>query len=68
MMFDNPCFSPFPYDKNLVLWLTYTPSDKTGQVWYIVSNVIRTEYYLYKGKKKTKWVSDNPLALYDHMK
>lgn len=67
-MFDNPCFSPFPYDESLILWLTYTPSDKAGQVWYIVSNVIRTEYYLYKGKKKTKWVSDNPLTLYPHIK
>ena len=67
-MLETTVYSQFQFDKSLILWLTYTSSDKDGQVWYIVSNVIRTEYYLYKGKKKTKWMSDNPLTLYDHMK
>ena len=67
-MLETTVNSQFQFDKSLILWLTYTSSDKDGQVWYIVSNVIRTEYYLYKGKKKTKWMSDNPLTLYDHMK
>jgi hypothetical protein len=67
-MLETTVNSQFQFDKSLILWLTYTSSDKDGQVWHIVSNVIRTEYYLYKGKKKTKWMSDNPLTLYDHMK
>lgn len=62
------CYSPFPYDESLILWLTYTSDNQSHQKWYIASNVIRTEYYLYKGKKKTKWVSDSPLALYPYIK
>lgn len=65
-MFDETVCNKFPYDKTLLLWLTY--KSETGQIWYITSNAIRTKYQLWKGKKKTKWESDNPLSLYDKIK
>ena len=65
-MLETTVNSQFQFDKTLFLWLTYT--SETGQIWYITSNAIRTKYQLWKGKKKTKWESDNPLSLYDKIK
>ena len=65
-MFDKTVCNKFPYDETMLLWLTHI--SETGQVWYITSNAIRTKYQLWKGKKKTKWESDNPLSLYDKIK
>lgn len=65
-MFDNPCYSPFPFDKSYLLWLTYTST--TGQVWFITSDVMRLEYQLWKGKKKTARKADNPTDLYKYIK
>lgn len=36
-MLDSCVTNRFQYDKNLLLWLTYTGED--GQVWYIVSDL-----------------------------
>lgn len=65
-MFDNPCYSPFPYDKSLILWLTQM--GESGTTYYIVSDAFRRKYYLWKEKKKTRWESDNPMSLYPHIK
>lgn len=67
-MLETTVNSQFQFDKTLLLWLTYTSSDKDGQIWYITSDFTRTKYQLWKGKKKTKWESDNPLSLYTHIK
>lgn len=65
-MLDSCVTNRFQYNKNLLLWLTYTDND--NQVWYVTSDIYRNEYQLWKGKKKTKWESDNPLSLYDKIK
>ena len=65
-MFDETVCSIFSIDKNYLLWLTYTT--ESGQVWYITSDILRTEYQLWKGKKKTKYKSDNPTDLYKYIK
>ena len=67
-MFDDVVCTEFPIDKNYYLWLTYTSSDSSGQVWYITSNRQRNEYQLWKGKKKTARKSTNPLDLYKYFK
>jgi hypothetical protein len=67
-MLETAVNSQFQFDKNLILWLTYTSSDKNGQVWYITSDRMRLQYQLWKGSKKTKWESDNPLSLYDKIR
>lgn len=64
-MFDETVCSIFPIDKNYYLWLTYTT--ESGQVWYIVSDKQRTEYFLFKGKRKTAKKATNPLELYKHI-
>lgn len=65
-MLDSCITNYFEHDKNLLLWLTYTAEN--GQVWYIVSDFYRDEYQLWKGSKKTKYASDNPEDLYEHIK
>ena len=67
-MLDSTVCTPFPYDKTMLLWVTYTASDKDGQVWYITSDTMRREYQLWKGKKKTAKKSSNPMDLYKHIK
>ena len=66
-MLETTVNSQFQFDKTLLLWLTYK-SEANGQIWYVTSDVSRRTYQLWKGKKKTKWESDNPLSLYAHMK
>lgn len=58
-----------PYDvgsARYYLWLTYTTETKT--VYQVVSDVMRTEYYLFKNNKQTRYKSDNPMTLYKYMK
>lgn len=65
-MLDSAICSPFQYDNSLLVWLTYTT--ESGIVWYITSDILRTEYQLWKGKKKTKYKGDNPTDLYKYIK
>lgn len=65
MMFDETVCNKFPYDETMLLWVTVV--GESGTTYYIVSDTLRQEYYLYKGKKKTKWVSDNPHELERHI-
>ena len=65
-MLDSTVCTPFEYDNSLFIWLTYTA--ESGQVWYVTSNRMRTEYYLFKGKKQTAKKSTNPLDLYKYIK
>lgn len=62
----NEVFNKFQYSKTDYLWLTY--ESESGQMWYITSDIYRTEYSLWKGKKKTKYSSKNPMDLYKYMK
>ena len=65
-MIDETICSIFPIDKNYYLWLTHT--SENSQVWYITSDILRTEYQLWKGKNKTKYKSNNPTDLYKYIK
>lgn len=65
-MLDSTITNYFEYDKKLLLWLTHTSED--GQVWYVTSDIFRNEYQLWKGKKKTRYTSDNPEDLYKYIK
>lgn len=67
-MLETTVNSQFQFDKSLILWVTYTSSDKDGQIWYITSDRMRLQYQLWKGSKKTKWSSDNPLDLNKYIK
>ena len=65
-MFDNTVCNEFPLDKTLLLWLT--AKGESGATYYIVSDNLRREYFLYKGKKKTAKKSENPTDLYKYIK
>ncbi len=65
-MLNDTSSTPFQYDNNLLLWLTYKCKD--GNFYYVVSNNIRTEYYLFKNKRRLAKKSDNPLDLYKYIK
>ena len=65
-MLDSCVTNRFQYDKNLLLWLTYT--GENGQVWHIVSDLHRNKYYLWKNNKQTRYTSENPEDLYEHIK
>lgn len=67
-MLDSTICNVFPYDETMLLWVTYTASDSSGQTWYITSDTLRLEYQLWKGKKKTAKKSNNPMDLYKYMK
>ena len=64
-MFDDTVCNEFPLDKTLLLWLTYVGKKQT---WYVVSDKMRTTYYLFKNNKQTRYKSDNPLSLYKYIK
>ena len=61
-MFDDTVCTPFQYDDTLLLWVTYKCED--GNFYYVVSNQQRTEYYLYKNKRRLAKRSDIPTDLY----
>ena len=65
-MFDDTVCNEFPLDKTLLLWLT--AKGESGATYYIVSDNLRREYFLYKGKKKTAKKSENPTDLYKYIK
>ena len=58
--------TPFQFDKNYLLWLTYTTANK--KVWYVTSDKMRTEYQLWNGKKKTARKAIKPNELYKYIK
>lgn len=64
-MFDDTVCNEFPLDKTLLLWLTYVGKKQT---WYVVSDKMRTTYYLFKNNKPTRYKSDSPLSLYKYIK
>ncbi len=47
---DKTVCTEFEYDPQYLLWLTY--KSEGGHFYYVVSNKMRTEYYLYKDKRK----------------
>ena len=65
-MFDDTVCNEFPLDKTMLLWLTV--KSESGTTYYIVSDNLRREYFLYKGKKKTAKKSENPQDLYKYIK
>ena len=65
-MLETTVYSQFQFDKSLILWLTV--KGESGATYYVVSDILRTEYQLWKGPKKTKWSSDNPLDLNKYIK
>ena len=65
-MFDNTVCNEFPLDKTLLLWLT--AKGESGTTYYVVSDNLRREYFLYKGKKKTAKKFENPTDLYKYIK
>jgi hypothetical protein len=65
-MLETTVNSQFQFDKSLILWVTV--KGESGATYYIVSDVLRREYYLYKGEKKTAKKSSNPMDLYKYVK
>ena len=65
-MLDTAVNSQFQFDKSLILWVTV--KGESGATYYIVSDTLRREYYLYKGEKKTAKKSENPMDLYKYVK
>ena len=65
-MFDETVCNKFPYDETMLLWVTVI--GESGTTYYIVSDTLRQEYYLYKGKKKTAKKSEIPTDLYKFVK
>lgn len=65
-MLETTVNSQFQFDKSLILWVTV--KGESGTTYYIVSDTLRREYYLYKGKKKTAKKSENPMDLYKYVK
>lgn len=65
-MIDETIENYFPINKDYLLWVTHKTRD--GQLWYIVSDLLRNEYYLFKGKRQLKHKSDNPQDLYKYIK
>jgi len=56
----------FPIDSNYLLWVTEI--GESGNTYYIVSNKMRTRYFLFKGSKKLAKESANPLDLEKYIK
>lgn len=65
-MLDSCITNYFPHDKNLLLWVTAI--SESGQTYYIVSDVNRNEYSLWKGSKPTRYKSENPEELNGYIK
>lgn len=65
-MLETTANSQFQFDKSLILWVTV--KGESGATYYIVSDTLRREYYLYKGNKKTTKKSENPMDLYKYVK
>lgn len=65
-MINETVCTEFATAPEYFLWLTYTA--ESGAVYYVVSDRLRTEYYLFKGKRKLSKKSSNPSDLYAFMK
>jgi hypothetical protein len=65
-MLETTVNSQFQFDKSLILWVTI--KGESGATYYVVSDTLRREYYLYKGNKKTAKKSENPMDLYKYAK
>lgn len=65
-MLETAVNSQFQFDKSLILWVTV--KGESGATYYVVSDTLRREYYLYKGNKKTAKKSENPMDLYKYAK
>lgn len=65
-MLDKTICTEFEHDPQYLVWLTY--KSESGHFYYVVSDKMRTEYYLFKGKRKLAKKSDNPEALYKYIK
>ena len=65
-MLDDAVLTVFPIDKSYYLWLTYTTAK--GDKWYIVSDKLRTQYFLFHNKKMTARKSENAADLYKYIK
>lgn len=65
-MIDDTVANYFPINNNFLLWVTHKTTD--GQLWYVVSDLFRNEYYLFKGKRQLRYKSDIPLDLYKYIK
>lgn len=65
-MINETVCTVFALAPEYFLWLTYT--SESGTVYYVVSDKLRTEYYLFKGKRKLAKKSSNPSDLYAFMK
>lgn len=63
---DKTICTEFEYDPQYLLWLTY--KSKNGHFYYVVSDKTRSEYYLFKDRRKLKKKSSNPLDLYKYIK
>lgn len=64
-MIDETVCNAFEHDPQYWLWLTYKTAK--GQLYYVVSDKMRTEYYLFKGKRKMAKKSENPVDLYKYI-
>lgn len=56
----------FQIDSNYLLWVTEI--GESGNIYYIVSDKMRTRYFLFKGNKKLAKESANPLDLEKYIK
>lgn len=65
-MLDPTVTNIFPLDSSLLLWLTY--KSEGGHFYYVVSDMFRNEYYLFKDKRRLAKKSSNPCDLYKYMK
>lgn len=65
-MLDSTVSNYFPYNKNLLLWVTEI--SETGKTYYIVSDTLRREYYLYNNKNKMLIESKSPIELSKRIK
>lgn len=63
---DETVCTEFEYDPQYYVWLTY--KSENGHFYYVVSDKMRNEYYLFKGKRKLTKKSNNPTDLYKHLK
>lgn len=65
-MLDKTVCSLFFINDSYYLWVTHTTTN--GNVWYITSDKMRTEYQLWNGKKKTNHKATEPDKLYKYIK
>ena len=63
---DPTVYNEFPLNKEMLLWVTVT--GESGNIYYIVSDKLRREYFLWKGNKQTAKKSTNPTDLYKYVK